>query len=61
MRARIGVHARRNETRVMRNVHQKDGAHCIGNLPETREIDHSRIGARAGDDQLRFVFFGQPL
>ena len=56
----IGMQAGRHQAGDMRHVHQKNRAHRIGDLAETREIDDARIGAAAGDDHLGLVLLGQP-
>ena len=44
----------------MRHVHHEIGADAIGNLAESLEVPEARIGAAAGDDQLRLHLLGLP-
>src|SRR5271157_2850376 len=46
------------QTSEVRHVHQVERAHFVGNLPHSDEIDESRIGAAAANDELRPLALG---
>ena len=52
MRHRVGVDARRDQTCVMRHVHQKNGADFFGHFGETREVDVQAVSRCPCNDQL---------
>ena len=43
------------------HVHHEQRAHGIGDGAEAGEVQHPRVAAATGDDELGVVFFGQPL
>ena len=49
------------ETGKVRHVHMEIGTDRIGNLTEALEVDDTRIGGTAGDDELRLVLLGKTL
>ena len=57
MRERMRMLTRHDQAGDVRNVRQKKRSDLISDLPEYFEIDETRIGARAGDDQLWIVLF----
>src|SRR5271157_5599169 len=46
------------QTSEVRHVHQVERVHFVGNLPHSDEIDESRIGAAAANDELRPLALG---
>ena len=61
VRHRRRVHARGDQTGVVRHVHQEVGSNLIGHGANTSEVDRARIGAAAGDDHLRALGPGELL
>src|SRR5712691_5121011 len=57
--AGIGVQTGGDQSGEMRHIDQEDRAGRVGDLAEAREVEDSRIGAAAGDDQLGLVLLGQ--
>ena len=55
---RVRVQAGGNKARDVGHIHHKVGAHGVGHLTEAGKVDHSRIGAGAGDDHLGLAFLG---
>jgi hypothetical protein len=49
------MHARRDEPGDVGHVGHEQCPSLVGRLPEPGEVEHARISARAGDDQLRLV------
>ena len=58
IRHRARVHARGDEAADVRHVDHQVRADGIGNSAEARKVDHARIGARPGDDELRSDLLG---
>ena len=57
----LGCDAAGDQPGEMRHVDHQIGADLVGDRAEAGEIDDPRIGAAAGDDQLRPVRLGQAL
>ncbi len=57
--AGVGMNARGDKPGKVRHVDQQESAHRIGNPAEAWEIENTRIGAAAGDDQLGLMLLGQ--
>jgi hypothetical protein len=55
------MEADRDQPRDVRHVDQEIGADRIGDLAKAGEVDDTRIGGCAGDDQLRPVLDREPL
>ena len=53
IRHRARVHTRGDEAADVRHVNHQVRADGIGDLTKARKVDHARIGARPGDDDLR--------
>ena len=53
------MHARSNQTADVRHVDHQVRADGIGDLTEARKVDHARIRARTGDDELRADLLGR--
>ena len=53
IRHRARVHARGDKAADVRHVDHQVRADGIGNSAKARKVDHARIGARPGDDELR--------
>ena len=47
------MHASGDEAADVRHINHQVRADGIGDLTKTRKVDHARIGARPGDDELR--------
>ena len=58
IRHRTRVHARGDEAADVRHVDHQVRADGIGNSAKARKVDHARIGARPGDDELRSDLLG---
>ena len=52
---------RGHEAGEVRHVHHQQRADLVGDLPEAREVQHARVGAPAGQQQLRAVLLGEAL
>ena len=59
VRQRARQHRRGDKAGEVRHVHHEQGADPVGDGAEAGEVDLARIGAAAGDDQLRPVLFGE--
>ena len=55
------MHPAGDQPSKMRHVDHQIGADLIGDCSKTGKVDDPRIGAAAGDDQLRPVLARQPL
>ena len=53
VRHRVGVDACRNQTRVMRHVHQKNRAYLFGHFGKAGEVYVQAVSRCACNDQLR--------
>ena len=58
IRHRARVHARGDKAADVRHVDHQVRADGIGNSAKARKVDHARIGARPGDDELRADLLG---
>ncbi|OIQ80473.1 hypothetical protein GALL_377760 [mine drainage metagenome] len=58
---RARVQTGRNQTGVMRHVHEQVGPHAVGDLAEALPVDHQRVGRSPGDDHFRLVLQCQAL
>ena len=50
-----------DEAGDVRHVHHEQRADGIGDGTEAGKVQHPRVAAASGDDQLGVVLFGQPL
>src|SRR5574340_924780 len=58
---RIGVVARRDQTGIVRHVHEQVGTDAVGDGAEALPVDDQRVGGSARHDHLGLVFVGQLL
>ena len=58
---RAGVIARRDQTGIVRHVHEQVGADAVGDGAEAFPVDDQRISGSTGHDHLRLVLVGQFL
>ena len=53
------MHTGGNKAGEMRHIDHEISADAIGDFTEAGEIDDTRIGRAAGQDQFGFMFFGE--
>ena len=58
---RIGVRARGHESGEVSHIHHEEGADLVGDFAKGGEVDGSRVGRVAGDDDIRFFGSSQIL
>ena len=56
----VGVQPRGNQPGEVRHVDHEVGADLVGDLAEGREVELTRVGGPAGDDELGAVLVGEP-
>ena len=60
VRNRRGVQTRSDQTGEVRHVDHQIGADFVGDAPELGEVELTRVGRPAGEDQFRLAFTSEP-
>ncbi len=58
---RVGVMARRNQSRIVRHIDEEIRTHAIGDFAKALPVDHQRVSRRAGYDHFGLVLLRQPF